>query len=119
MRIFLLILMLGNLIYAKTYIADCSKRECTGTKSSNFGKAGKCIKPYYIGVSNVKYSWNSNEKKCYATRIYTKKEKEEIKKKEELKRKKALLRQKKIEALEKKRKERKLKLKSFDETTAQ
>ena len=42
------------------------------------------------------------------------KKKEEIKKKEELKRKKALLRQKKIEALEKKRKERKLKLKSFD-----
>jgi len=114
MRTFLLMLMLGNLIYAKTYVVDCTKSECTGTKSSNFIKPNKCAKPYYIGFSNVKYSWNSKMKKCYATRIYTKKEKVEIKKQEKLKRQKALLQQKKNEALIKKHKERKLKLKNFN-----
>jgi hypothetical protein len=107
-------LMLGNLIYAKTYKVDCTKSECTGTMFSNFSKSNKCRKPDYIGMSNLKYSWNSKEKKCYGTRVYSKKEKKRMRKEKELKRKRALLQQKKNEALEKKRKERKLKLKSFD-----
>jgi len=117
MKIFFIMLMLGNLIYAKTYIVDCSKSKCVGDNISNlFPVDGrqKCKKPANIGFSKVEYTWNSDEEKCYAKRVYTKKEKEKIRKKEELKKKKALLQQKKIKASEKRKKDRELELKNFD-----